>query len=167
MAKAGLPVLLSVLMLALGAGMAKAADCPQEKAVYNQAGGSFRLAFKPVGSDAAVMVNRFELVVDRQVFTGFVMESEEPTRSVLRIENKCPDGDVTGEDLAACTLFEGYAYAIGAAGETGPLPKGSAKAAPHLLLAGFAPVLLQSPVNERLHLPLPVSDSFDFRECAP
>lgn len=157
----------SAVMLAAMLCPALAADCPQEKAIYAQAQGGYRLAFKPVGSDAAAMANRVELLLDNTVFTGFVMESEEPTRSVLRIENHCPDGDVTGEDLAACTVFEGYAYAIGLDGQTGMIAGPDGKAAPHLLLSGFAPVLSQAPANEKLHLPLPVSDSFDFRECAP
>lgn len=157
----------SALMLAATLCPAVAADCPQEKAIYDQKDGSFRLAFKPVGAEGAVMVNRFELIAGKDVLAGFVMDSEEPSRSVARIENRCPDGDVTGEDLAACTVYEGYAYAIGPEGQTGMIARPHEQAAPHLLLAGFAPVLSLSPANEKLHLPLPVSDSFDFRECAP
>ena len=140
--------------------------CVQEKAVYTSAHG-FSLSFKPVGSDAAAVNNLFEMTSGSVSLTGFVMESEAPVRSIARVEKDCPEGDVTGDDIAACTVFEGYVYAISAEGMAGNIPRGQEKSAAHLLLSKLGPSLAISPVSEKLKLTPPEGDLFTFKECAP
>lgn len=140
--------------------------CVQEKAIYTGANG-YIMSFEPVGSDAAAVSNRFGITSGSVSLTGFVMDSEAPVRSIARIEKDCPEGDVTGDDIAACTVFEGYVYAISAEGMAGNIPRGQEKSAAHLLLSGFGPSLAVSPVGEKLKLTPPEGDLFTFKECAP
>ena len=121
------------------------AACLQQRAFYGDKDGAYELSFEPVDSDAAssshrirVKINNTELVLD-----GYVMPSEPVNRSNGILFNNCPEGDVTGADLAACTIWEGFVYASNA-GKIDLLPPQGADAAPEILLAGFGPSLAQS-----------------------
>ena len=142
------------------------APCPQEKAVYTGADG-YGMTFKPVDSDAASATHRFDLLKDKTALTGYMMESEEPVRSIAHVEKDCPEGDVTGDDIAACTAYEGYVYAISADGKAGNLPAAKEPAAASILLSGLGPSLAASPLAEKLKLSAPSADLFTFKECAP
>lgn len=140
--------------------------CLQEKAIYRGSDG-YVLGFEPVGSEAAAVSHRFEMTKDAVTFTGFVMESDAPVRSLARVEKDCPEGDVTGADIAACTAHEGYVYAVSVAGEASNMPASTAPAAVHLLLSGLGPSLAAAPVAVALKLAPPSGDLFNLQGCAP
>ncbi len=160
-------VLIAGLLLALpGGGQAKAGDCPQARAIYGADQGAFRLTFRPVTEMASSVTHLFAFADETVTLDGMVMDTEEPVRTGARIEKNCPEGDVTGEDIRACTGFEGYVYAIGEAGVVGNLPPGDAPAAPRVLFAGLGPALSSSPLAHKLKL-APASDSFHLTGCSP
>ena len=55
------------------------------------------------------------------------------------IMNNCPEGDVTGDDIAACTVWEGVIYSIGADGKVGSLPEEGIGSGGATAAAGFRP----------------------------
>nr|WP_316656694.1 hypothetical protein [uncultured Gellertiella sp.] len=163
------PAVALVFAALVSGAVAHAADqaCPQAKAVYGSPDRTYRLTFRPVTDKAAAISHLFTLARGNQTLDGLILESDEPVRSLARMMKDCPDGDVTGADLRACTAFEGYVYAISATGETANLGPGDGPAARHLLLAGLGPAFAASPLAAKTGLAPPLSDSFDLKECAP
>jgi hypothetical protein len=125
---------------------ASAAECRQDRAIYADRDGGYELTFEPVGSDAAATSHHFKVKVlsSGTVLDGIVMPGDDPARSNGMIMYKCPEGDATGEEIAACTVWEGVIYAIDSAGDAGLLPAEDANAAESLLLAGFGPSMRYS-----------------------
>lgn len=137
---------LPLLCLLAAASPALAADCPQERAIYGDADGAYELGFSPVGSDSAAISNRFTVKVAGTdlVLDGHVMPAGEPERTNGMIMNDCPEGDVTGEDIRACTIWEGVVYAVGLDGKVASLPEEEKPAAAQLLLPDFGPAIRNS-----------------------
>lgn len=137
----------AVLALAgfLAATSALAAECRQDRAVYADRDGGYELTFEPVGSDAAATSHHFKLkmLASGTVLDGIVMPGD-PARSNGMIMYNCPEGDVTGEEIAACTIWEGVIYALDGAGDAADLPDEGARATENLLLSGFGPSLRYS-----------------------
>ena len=129
----------------LVATAASAAECRQDRAVYADRDGGYELTFEPVGSDAAATSHHFKLKVltSGVVLNGIVMPGD-PPRSNGMVMHNCPEGDVTGEEIAACTVWEGVIYTLDVAGDANLLPDQGARAAETLLLAGFGPSLRYS-----------------------
>jgi hypothetical protein len=121
------------------------AACVQQKAFYGDKDGAYELSFEPVDSDASSSSHRIKVKINNSevVLDGYVMPSEPVNRSNGILFNNCPEGDVTGADLAACTVWEGMIYANNA-GKIDLLPPQGADAAPEILLAGFGPSLTES-----------------------
>ena len=124
----------------LAATAASAAECRQDRALYADRDGGYELAFEPVGSNAAATSHHFKLKIlaSGVVLDGVVMPGE-PARSNGMAMYNCPEGDVTGEEIAACTVWEGVIYAFDGAGDASLLPEEGAVAAESLLLSGFGP----------------------------
>ena len=156
-----------VLAGLLAATAAPAADCRQDRAVYEDRDGGYALSFEPVGSDAAATSHHFklEILASGVVLDGIVMPGD-PVRSNGMVMHDCPEGDVTGEEIAACTVWEGVIYTLDAAGEAGLLPDGGAKAAETLLLAGFGPSLRYSALWEAGKASAVPQDVFRRKGCA-
>jgi hypothetical protein len=57
----------------------------------------------------------------------------------------CPEGDVTGDDLKACTVWQGVIYGL-VAGHIDLLPSAEAKAADEILLPDFGPSIRNSKI---------------------
>ncbi|MCV3767322.1 hypothetical protein [Rhizobium sp. TRM95796] len=133
------------LLLSAGPTLASPSACTQERAVYADADKLFELRFLPVDSQSASATHRFEIVRPgkRPTLDGYVMSTEPVARSSGMVFNQCPEGDVTGEDLAKCTVWEGVIYGE-AAGRLNLLPQQGQRAAPEILLSGFGPALVQS-----------------------
>lgn len=140
-----LAVLLPVLSLCATAP-ALAVDCVQEKAIYGDSEGAFEFGFSPVGSESAAVSNRFTVKVagTELMLDGHVMVAGEPERSNGMILNNCPEGDVTGDDIRACTIWEGVVYAVGLDGKVTSLPEEGLPAAPQLLLPDLGPSIRNS-----------------------
>jgi hypothetical protein len=138
----GLTLLASVALLVPSLSHAA---CLQQKAFYTDRDGAYELSFEPVDSDASSSSHRIKVKIQNSdlVLDGYVMPSEPADRSNGMLFNHCPDGDVTGEDLAACTVWDGFIYSS-ISGKIDLLPQQGAEAAPEILLAGFGASLAQS-----------------------
>lgn len=143
-----------------------AADCVQDHAQYATDDGRYTLSFQPVSEKGAVVTHLFTLSSGTVVLDGMVMETEEPARSGARISKNCPDGDVTGDDIRACTGFDGFAYAIGKDGTVMNVPAGESLAAPTLLFAGLGPILASSDLARTFKLGN-AADVFTMKGCTP
>ena len=151
----------------LAATTASAAECRQDRAVYADRDGGYALSFEPVGSDAAAASHRFKLEVlaSGVVLDGIVMPGD-PARSNGMILHDCPEGDATGEEIAACTVWEGVIYTLDDAGDAGLLPDQGDTAAGTLLFSGFGPALRYSSLWDAGKAKAAPSDVFKRKGCA-
>lgn len=160
----------AVLVLAgfLAATAASAAECRQDRALYADRDGAYELTFEPVGSDAAATSHHFKLKIlaSGVVLDGVVMPGE-PARSNGMVMHDCPEGDVTGEEIAACTVWEGVIYALDGAGDAGLLPEEGAAATETLLLSGFGPSVRYSTLWDDGKATVAPWDVFRRKGCAP
>jgi hypothetical protein len=135
----------TVLLLALPAQAALAAECKQEKAIYADRDGAYELKFEAVDSEAASSSYRFTVTVKNTdvKLDGFVMGSEPVNRPNGILFHDCPEGDTTGEEIQKCTVWQGVIYSVGS-GKVDLLPMTSSPAAAEILLPGFALGLVDS-----------------------
>jgi len=99
------------------------AACPIELAVYGDRDGVAGIDFRPAANQATV-TNAFRMNLDNgTVLDGIVMWSEGTERPYGSLTYDCPEGDVTGAELEACTVWEGVIYTADEAGAVGLLPK--------------------------------------------
>lgn len=156
-----------VLAGLLAATAASAAECRQDRAIYADRDGGYELAFEPVGSAAAATSHHFKLKVlaSGVVLDGIVMPGDDPVRSNGMVMYNCPEGDVTGEEIAACTVWEGVIYALDGS-DAALLPEEGAKAAENLLLAGFGPSLRYSTLWDAGKASVVPWDLFKRKGCA-
>jgi hypothetical protein len=145
-----------------------AAECRQDRAIYADRDGGYELTFEPVGSSAAATSHHFKLKIlsSQTVLDGIVMPGDDPVRSNGMIMHNCPEGDVTGEEIAACTVWEGVIYMLDGAGDAAVLPEEGAKAAERLLLAGFGPSLRYSTLWDEGKAKVAPWDVFKRKGCA-
>jgi hypothetical protein len=109
------------------------AACPLELAVYGDAESAAEIDFRPT-TDSATVTNSFKMVLDKGVvLDGIVMWTEGVARPHGSLMYKCPAGDVTGDELAACTVWEGVIYTADDQGNIALLP-GEGKDAPKTLI---------------------------------
>jgi hypothetical protein len=147
---------------------AAAADCPQAKALYQDADKAYGLQFKPVNSTASPLSHLFDVTVGKTaiVMQGHVMTTDEVSRTIGTLQYQCPDGDVTGEDIAACTVWEGLIFAISDKGDVAILPAETAKAADKILLPDFGPSLRVSKIWGAKMAHVAPFDVLTFAGCA-
>jgi hypothetical protein len=124
---------------------AHGADCPQEQGRYADSQGIYTLAFEPVDPESSASSHSFKMTIKDSdiVLDGYVMASEPVNRSNGFLFNNCPEGDITGADIAACTVWQGVIYASDQ-GKIDLLPQQGAVAASQILLAGLGPALQAS-----------------------
>ena len=124
---------------------ALAATCPQERAVYRDADSAYELVFRPGESEAEATSHQFTVKVLNTpvVLDGYVMPSRPLNRSNGIVFYNCPEGDVTGKDIAACTVWEDVIYSH-SEGNLDLLPPEGADAAKEILLPGFGPAIRNS-----------------------
>ncbi|KRB62731.1 hypothetical protein ASE04_00710 [Rhizobium sp. Root708] len=160
---ASLAFLLSLPMAAVGAP-----DCNQARAVYADRDGAYELRFKPIASEAASASNLFALKILKSSLEldGYVMPSEDPTRAAGILMFQCPDGDATGADLDACTIWQGPVYGLDAEGKIDNLQPEAAVAADEILLPGLGPAIRQSKIWGNDKATVAPWDLLTFKECA-
>ena len=154
------------LSLALAPVLASAAECTQDHAIYEDASQKYRLSFEST-SEASAVSHLFTMEIAKTDvrMDGNVQLTDPVPRSLGILLNKCPDGDVTGADLEACTIWQGLVYAIDAKGKVDNLAAASAPAANQILLADFGAALHQSKIwTDKKLLEAPY-DVFSFKEC--
>lgn len=151
-----------------GAGPAIAVDCPIERAVYVEAEAKTEVRFLPSGGEATPVSHRFSLVnpAGKMTVDAHVLYDAEIERPVAMALNNCPEGDVTGADIAACTVWTGIIYAADkATGHVDLLPPEGADAPDTLLLPGFGPAIAASSFGSAMTA-MPW-DVFTFKQCSP
>lgn len=155
------------LMPAFAPISAYAAACPQEKAVYRDRDNAYELVFSPVQLDAESNTHRFKLNVlgTKLSLDGYVMGSKPVDRSNGILFFNCPDGDVTGKDIADCTVWQGVVYGQ-SAGHIDLLAARGKDAADAVLLPDLGPSIQQSKVFGEGKAKLAPWDVLDFKECA-
>lgn len=135
--------------VALAAGVFVAssahAACPIQLAVYGEAQSGAEIDFTPTGTSATI-TNTFRMILDNNVvLDGIAMWTEgSAARPHGSLMYKCPTGDVTGEELAACTVWEGVIYSVDEKGAVGLLPAEGADAPKSLVLPDLGPSLEMS-----------------------
>ena len=163
------PRLTSSIAVAWLAGTlpAVSADCAVEKAVYAEAGAGIELRFEPSGENSPVS-HRFTLLAPaaKMKVEGHVLYDPEIERPVAMALDNCPEGDVTGADIAACTVWKGIIYAADrATGMVGFLPEEGDGAPDSLILPGFGPAIAASAFGAAMTAT--PGDVFTFKQCSP
>ena len=135
------------LSIAVGAAMIPAtaiAACPIELAVYGDSQSGSEIDFTPTGTSATV-TNTFRMILDNNVvLNGIVMWNEGVARPNGALMYKCPEGDSTGAELAACTPWHDDIYTSDDKGSIGLLPAQGVEAPKTLILPDLGPALRQS-----------------------
>lgn len=169
MASARLTVFMLAATLVAASGSPARAACPQPLAVYGEAGAGTEIAFSGPLSDADGMQHRFSLVfAENDVkMDGVVMMAGEPDRPWGVILHDCPEGDATGAEIAACTVWEGPLYVVDAAGEAGWLPVLDANhaAGESLLLPDFGAAIMHSAAWQAKQITKLPGDVFHLMAC--
>ncbi|WP_042119070.1 hypothetical protein [Rhizobium etli] len=145
-----------------------AIDCKQEQAVYTDREGAYELRFVPLNSPSAAASNQFKVSALKTsvVMEGYVMPSEDPVRAIGILMFNCPEGDVTGADLNACTVWQGAVYGVDAKGEIDNLQPEGAAAAEKLVLPGLGPAIRESSAWGEGKASVAPWDVLTFKECA-
>ncbi|MBB6223778.1 hypothetical protein GGI64_003505 [Rhizobium leguminosarum] len=144
------------------------AECKQERAVYVDRDGAYELRFAPLNSASAAASNQFKVHALKTpvVMEGYVMPSEDPVRAIGILMFNCPEGDATGADLDACTVWQGAVYGVDAKGEMDNLQPEGAAAAERLVLPGLGPAIRESSAWGEGKASVAPWDVLTFKECA-
>lgn len=133
--------IVSAMAFALAAPSAHAA-CFQELAVYEEGQAKASLTFVPRGDGPDPTLGRFTIRFPENAvaFDGVIMPADDPQRPWGIVMHKCPQGDATGEEIAACTIWEGVVYGLDDTGNVFYLPalNQGDEAAATILLPDFA-----------------------------
>ncbi|MCZ8544123.1 hypothetical protein OOJ09_08035 [Mesorhizobium qingshengii] len=159
-----LPTVSFAACIALLSANAHAA-CPIELAVYGDAQSGTEIDFTPTGT-SAVVTNSFRMILDNNVvLNGIVMWSSGEARPNGSLMYKCPEGDVTGGELAACTLWNGVIYTSDDKGAIGLLPAQGVDAPKTLILPDLGPSLRHSLAYGGSGFSKVPSDVFTLKGC--
>jgi len=131
-------------LLVMAAASPALADCPVELATYRDLEDAASVEFTPTGEGAAV-TNTFRMLLDNDVvLDGIVMWSDGIGRPYGMLTYKCPEGDATAAELAACTMWEGVIYTSDDSGNIELLPPEAAGAPQKLVFPDLGPSLRHS-----------------------
>lgn len=139
------------------------AACPQELAIYEDSAGNL-ITFLPPHENMAAE-QEFTLRLGQSALQGVVMWSKDPDRPNGIIMDQCPDGDVTGEELNACTVWQGVIYGLTKDADAQLLGKRGAPHAEALLLPDFSRYAMEHPFKTPLAGPPKVDDVFRMKAC--
>ncbi len=141
------------------------AACPIELSVYGDIENAAGIDFRPTMNSVTV-TNSFKIALDNGVMLdGIVMWSDQIPRPNGILMHQCPDGDVTGEVLRACTVWQGVIYTSDSRGNIGLLPAEGVAAPEKLIFPDLGPALRASSaygVNGFLKVPW---DVFAVKGC--
>jgi hypothetical protein len=163
-------ILAAFLSFALAAPASAA--CWQELAIYRDVATGAELSFTPRGADDVdTTLARFTITFPENnvVFDGVVMDAGDPFPRPLGIlMHKCPEGDATGDEIAACTIWQGIVYGldgVGNANYLAPANEGN-EAAKALLFHDLRAAVRLSAAWGAAGLSTPPNDDFKFKACA-
>ncbi len=142
------------------------AACPIELAVYGDRDGVAEIDFSSA-RDRAAVTNGFRMMFGDGVrLDGIVMWNEgEPSRPIGALMYQCPEGDVTGDELAACTVWSGVIYAADEHGGIDLLPAEGKDAPKTLILSGLGPALHDSTAHGPAGFSRAPWDVFTLKGC--
>jgi len=137
--------LMAMVLVAASPSSALAA-CPMELAVYAARDAVAGINFQPRG-DAVAVTNTFRMWVgDGIMLDGIVMWTQDEARPNAMLMHGCPEGDVTGAEIEACTLWQGVIYTADAAGKIDLLPAQGSDAPAQLIFPDLGPALRHSAI---------------------
>ncbi len=141
-------ITVAAAMLPLLTGSPVQAACPQELAVYSDGESSVSLEFRPVVEAAATTANAFRMLFADMglVLDGVVIWNNGVARPNGIITHDCPEGDATGAELDACTIWQGVVYTIAGDGAVDLLPPQGEAAAARILLPDIGRAVRYSPI---------------------
>lgn len=154
---------LAAAALALAFPSKALAACPQELAIYEDSTGNSITFLPPQENTAAEQ--EFTLRLGQTALQGVVMWSKEPDRPNGIVMDQCPDGDVTGEELNACTVWQGVIYSLTKDADAKLLGKRGAPNAEALLLPDFSRYAMEHTFKTPLAGPPKVDDVFRMKGC--
>lgn len=133
-----------MLPILLGLTSASFAECRVELATYRDMEQVASIEFQPAPASATI-TNTFRMLLDNGVvLDGLVQWSEGVRRPYGMLTYKCPEGDATGDQLDACTVWEGVIYTSDEYGNIAGLPAEGAGAPGKLILSDLGPSLRMS-----------------------
>lgn len=155
------------IVLGLASMPAHAATCPQDRAVYRDRDNAYELSFQPAQSEAEATEHRFvvKVLASKTALNGYVMGSQPVDRTNGILFFNCPEGDVTGKDLAACTVWQGVIYGE-RDGRIDLLPASGKDAATQIVLPDLGPSIRDSSLWSAGKAKVVPADVLDFKECA-
>jgi len=161
------PAAIAAGLLLISAQSGLAGECTQEHATYTDSNNVYVLAFEPVDLASSSSTHRFRITMkgSKALLDGYVMPSDPVDRTNGMLFHDCPDGDATGDDLAACTVWQGVIYGSDGAGIT-LLPKQGEKAASAILLPGFGPALRASAAWKKIGTTIVPWDVLTLKGCS-
>ncbi|MBO6717535.1 MAG: hypothetical protein JJ913_06205 [Rhizobiaceae bacterium] len=141
------------------------AACPIELATYADRDGVAELEFRPV-IESVTVTNHFRMAMrGGPQFEGMVMWTDDPARPNGFLTFNCPEGDVTGAEIEACTLWQGVVYSVDAAGAVGLMPVEGEPAPQTLVLADLANWMRHAPAFGNAGLVTVPWDVFTLTGC--
>ncbi|MBK8456284.1 MAG: hypothetical protein IPL47_03530 [Phyllobacteriaceae bacterium] len=145
------------------------AACWQELAVYAEAQAKAEIAFQGARPDDGVL-HRFRITFPENgvTFEGAMLPGDAPiARPWAVVTHNCPQGDATGEEIAACTVWQGPIYGVDATGNVFFLPEANAghEAAATLLLPDFGAAVRLSAAWGAKGLSTAPKDDFKLTGC--
>lgn len=136
-----------------------------ELSVYGDRDGAAEVNFSPTQGSATV-TNSFRMILQNEtVLDGFVMWTTDIERPFGQLGYKCPDGDATGEQIAACMVWQGTVYAVNDKGEVGLLAREGEDAPASLLLPDLGPSVRVAPALADLGIDEVPFDVFALKGC--
>lgn len=145
------------------------AACWQELAVYAEAQAKAEIAFQGARPDDGLL-HRFRIAFPENgvTFEGAMLPGDPPVdRPWAVVTHNCPQGDATGEEIAACTIWEGPIYGVDNVGNVFFLPEANNghEAAETILLPDFAAAVRLSAAWGAKGLSTAPKDDFKLTGC--
>ncbi|OCW59025.1 hypothetical protein [Hoeflea olei] len=132
----------AAFLIAVIAASPVLAACPQQLAVYEGVDGIGALEF--AGGGAGMHPELRLLYEGVEPVTAYLSHDGTLGRTEVMIPLNCPEGDVTGAELAACLVYQGTVYTVAGDG-VGQLPAAGGDAAERLFLPNLKVALWQNP----------------------
>ncbi len=137
--------------------------CPQELSIYEDSSGA-SITFTPP-TESMASEHEFTLRLGTTELQGVVMWSKEPDRPNGIVMDQCPDGDVTGEELEKCTVWQGVIYGLTKEATAPFIGKRGTPHAESLLLPDFSRYAMEHTFKTPLAAPVKVDDVFKMKGC--
>lgn len=155
-----------MIMLLVGPAQATGAACEQSKARYIDPESDLVFAFEEP-SEQSAFLQTFSIGSDAAdiKIDGFITLEGNPLRPVAYAVHQCPDGDITGEELVECTIWQGVPYGLYSDGAVGLLPDEGEPAVKQLLLPDFARSVMSKPIWNELNIDREPFEVFDLLDC--